>query len=226
MFLFNRKFLICFYLCFCVEIKRGMGFVKRKKMGFVKREKGQVWIETVVYTLIGVVIIALVLAFAKPKLDEYQSKQVYTAMITSFNELDTQIEQVYRYGSGNKREITLYVSHGSMTIYGNNECEYSAPGDADCLIIEIEGMDYQPGEEGYNVIVPGTNMKVRTKFNGKNFDVSLIRIFNPEVINLNYNGEDKTYSLSPSPSPYKILIENKGKPSGSGPTTIDLTIGS
>jgi len=38
------------------------------------KKKGQVWIETVTYTLIAFVLIGLILAFVKPKIDELQDK--------------------------------------------------------------------------------------------------------------------------------------------------------
>ena len=37
---------------------------------------GQVWVETVTYTLIAIVMIGLVLSFAKPKIEELQDKTI------------------------------------------------------------------------------------------------------------------------------------------------------
>ena len=38
--------------------------------------KGQVWIETVVYTLIAFAILGAILGFAKPKIEQLQDKSI------------------------------------------------------------------------------------------------------------------------------------------------------
>ena len=50
-----------------------------KKRGLVSKrsdKKAQVWIETVIYTLIALALIGTVLAFVKPKIQEIQDKIV------------------------------------------------------------------------------------------------------------------------------------------------------
>jgi uncharacterized protein (UPF0333 family) len=47
--------------------------MKKRAGFFAKNKRGQIWVETVVYTLIALVMIGLVLAFAKPKIEELQS---------------------------------------------------------------------------------------------------------------------------------------------------------
>src|SRR3990167_8627253 len=57
-------------------------------------KKGQVWVETVIYTLIGISFIGVVLAFVTPKIQEYQDKAIIEQTIDSFNILDKKINEV------------------------------------------------------------------------------------------------------------------------------------
>ena len=59
------------------------------KGNFLK--KGQVWIETVVYTLIGLSIIAIILTMAMPQIDKMKDKSVVEQTATALNELDKKI---------------------------------------------------------------------------------------------------------------------------------------
>ena len=46
------------------------------KRGYTKNKRGQIWVETMVYTLIAFALIGLVLAFVKPKIQETQDKAI------------------------------------------------------------------------------------------------------------------------------------------------------
>ena len=54
--------------------------MKRGKRG--KRKKGQIWVETVIYTLIAFAMIGLALSFVKPKIDEIQDRGIIEQSIT------------------------------------------------------------------------------------------------------------------------------------------------
>ena len=49
--------------------------------------KGQIWIETVIYTLIIFVMIGLVLSFAKPKIEEMQDKAIIEQSIAMMKDI-------------------------------------------------------------------------------------------------------------------------------------------
>ena len=53
------------------------------------KKKAQVWIETVTYTMIALVMIGLVLAFAKPKIEELQDKTIIEQSIKILNEFNS-----------------------------------------------------------------------------------------------------------------------------------------
>ena len=86
----------------------------------VKNSKGQVWIETVVYTLIAFAILGAVLGFAKPKIEELQDKAVIEQSILMLENIDGIIEEI-KTVQGNKREIELGIKKGSLTIDSEND---------------------------------------------------------------------------------------------------------
>ena len=62
--------------------------------GVLRMERGQVWVETVLYTLIGLALIALVLAFVTPKINQSRDKIIVEQTINSLNEFDEKIGAV------------------------------------------------------------------------------------------------------------------------------------
>ena len=54
-------------------------------------ERGQVWIETVLYTMIGLVLIGLVLGFVNPKIEESKDNLIIEQTLTLLNDLDSKI---------------------------------------------------------------------------------------------------------------------------------------
>ena len=54
-------------------------------------KRSQVWVETVIYTLIGLAVIGILLAAAKPKIDEMRDKLVVEQTIDSMNSIDEKI---------------------------------------------------------------------------------------------------------------------------------------
>ena len=59
-----------------------------------QNKSGQVWIETVLYTLIGLVLIGLALGFIMPKINEARDKALVEQAINSLAELDSKITEV------------------------------------------------------------------------------------------------------------------------------------
>ncbi len=159
------------------------------------KKRGQVWIETVVYTLIAFVILGAVLSFAKPKIEELQDKSVIEQSIKMLEKIDGVIGEIEAV-SGNKREIELGIKKGSFTIDAEN----------DLIIFNIEsrytysepGLEYQKGDIViYNEQI-GENNKISATMNytGK-YDIK-------------WNNEDKLELLSKSSTEYRVFISNKG----------------
>lgn len=155
-------------------------------------KKAQVWIETVIYTLIGLTIIGILLAVSKPKIDEKKDELIIEQTIDSLNKIDSVIYNVAYKGAGNKRNPDLKVSKGKFII----------DSEQDSVSWEIDSkFKYSEPE----LIVPLGRLKVLTTKS------------NPWKVNLwiNYTfdlvsdtGNKKEFSVASTP--YQLYIENQG----------------
>jgi len=169
--------------------------MRRGKRG--ERKKGQIWVETVIYTLIALAMIGLALAFVKPRIDEIQDRGVIEQSITLLEDIDDVIKSIG--DPGNQRVIEIGIRKGSLKI----------DGAGDRLIFEIEsGSEFSEAGESY---VQG-DVSVQTKKIGDFNDVNLtISYLNH---NLKYENKDETKILGKSSTPYKLLISNDGESAG------------
>ena len=103
-------------------------------------KRGQVWVETVVYTLIAFALIGLVLAFAKPKIEELRDRTTLEQSLEMMQDLDLIITEIVQVGAGNKRVVEVALRKGYLTIDGVN----------DKLLFEFEGK-YTYSEPGENI---------------------------------------------------------------------------
>src|SRR3989344_9647837 len=100
--------------------------------------KGQVWVESVTYTLIVLALIGAVLAFVKPKLEELQDKAIIDQTYDLLNYLDENMIDAGDGAQGNVRTPEFTMKRGQIDIYlltnsieftiENVRSEYSEPG--------------------------------------------------------------------------------------------------
>jgi len=163
---------------------------------FFKNRKAQVWVETVIYTLIAFVIIGLILLFVKPKIEEIQDKALIEQSIGVLKDLDATFLDITQGGVGNKRLLEIRVKKGILRISAEeNEISFE---------IESRYVYSQPGKNvSYDGIVVLTEEKGKinkvtlTKDYAGKYDISL---FNNQI----------QKSLNKAPTPYKTFITNKG----------------
>ena len=79
------------------------------------KKRGQVWIETVLYTLVGLALIGTILGLAKPKIDSYKDKAVIEQTLESMNLIDEKITSVMR-APDNVRIVDLKISKGEFQV--------------------------------------------------------------------------------------------------------------
>ncbi|MGK0208795.1 MAG: type II secretory pathway pseudopilin PulG [Patescibacteria group bacterium] len=84
------------------------------------KKKAQVWVETVIYTLIGLSIIGLLLAVSKPQLDKQRDKALIEQAIGGLGVIDSKITEVLG-GTGNKRKLDLKIGKGEIEIDAGND---------------------------------------------------------------------------------------------------------
>lgn len=171
-----------------------------KKTGFDRL--GQIWVETVIYTLIALVLLGVMLAFAVPQIQKQKDKAIISNTISAMSELDNNIIDVRRNGIANVREMSFLISQGSLTIDSPN----------DLIIFEVPDSSYLYSELGRDVALSGTNLKALSEKNGKKYKVTLTLDYRSGTkTNITYNNNDDVQVLSPSSVNYNLLIENRGR---------------
>ena len=181
----------------------------------MKNKKAQIWVETVIYTLIGLVLIGTVLAFATPVIQKQQDKSTIDRTVSAMSEIDNAITNVKNAGISNARVIDFLISEGSFTIDGED----------DTIFFQIDESSYAFSEVRTTVDISGTNIRSRTVEQGNKFGVTLSLNYDGKL-NITYNGKDKITTLGASPNPYRLIIENGGKPLSVTGCTEDVDCGS
>jgi len=167
--------------------------------------RGQIWVETVIYTLIAFVMIGLVLAYAKPKIEELQDKAILEQSIAMVKDIDSVILTMG--AAGNQRLIELGIKKGELKIDGEN----------DQIVFEMESRHTysEPGAD-----VTDGNLIVHTEKVGKFNLVTLTRDYSGNY-DITYEEKDELKVVSKSSTSYQILLSNKG---GGLKTNIDIEI--
>jgi hypothetical protein len=161
----------------------------------MKNRRGQIWVETIIYTLIAFALIGLVLAFVKPKIEEIQDKGIIDQSISVLVDIDLIIKTLG--DPGNQRIINLGISKGIFNIDGENNK----------LFFEIESR-YIYSEPGRNVTIG--NIIVLTEKKGKINDVTLTRNYEGEY-DITYDDKNELKEIGRTSTTYTLLIANKGE---------------
>ena len=102
-------------------------------------KKGQIWIETVIYILLGLVLISLVLAFVTPRINEQKDRTIVEQTIISLNNLDEIVNGVINNGRDNRRIAEFSIKAGELNFNsGNDEIVF--------ILDELKKPYSQPGE--------------------------------------------------------------------------------
>lgn len=176
-----------------------------KEKRFSLNKSGQVWVETVIYTLIGLAVIGILLAVSKPKIEQMKDKIIIEQTIKSLNDISARIYDV-QIAPGNKRSLDLKISKG--TFYVNA---------SDNTIGWIIESNYKYSQIGK--VVNLGSMEIETKESGP-YTVEASMHYS---VNLTYDGKKEYVSFEGSPVPYKLIIENNGR-IGSTQTNVDLKV--
>ncbi|MEM4325792.1 MAG: hypothetical protein QXU40_00630 [Candidatus Pacearchaeota archaeon] len=153
---------------------------------------GQVWVESVLYTLIILSIIGVLLAFVRPKIEESRDRIIIEQSIKVLEEIDQVIENIG--GPGNQRIMIIKVGKGSLNIDSEQDIIY--------FRMETKSPYSEYGEE-VNI---GKIMVVTRKI-GSNNEVTLISNYS-RGYNLLYKNSDEVGRITKSSNPYKIFISN------------------
>lgn len=159
--------------------------------------KSQVWIETVIYTLIIMTIIGVVLGIVKPSIDEKKDQAIITQSIDVLNSIDEKVNEV-KYAPGNSREVEVKLTKGKLAINGAK----------DKIMILVDDSRYQYGELGQEI--KEGNIIIENNQDGKLYMINLTLSY-ADKFDITWNKEDTTHYIQPGPALTKILITNLGK---------------
>jgi hypothetical protein len=159
------------------------------------KKRGQVWIETVTYTLVALVMIGLVLAFAKPKIEQMHDQAIIEQSIKMIKEIDSVIKEVGETGIGNKRKIEINLKKGELEIDSlNNTIIFYLEG---TYMYSQPGLEYQEG-----------NLNITTEEKGKIYEITIERQFTE--YNLTYFGKEESKKILKASTSYYLFVTNKG----------------
>ncbi|MCU0641978.1 MAG: hypothetical protein MUF61_00130 [archaeon] len=158
-------------------------------------KKGQVWIETVLYTLIGLALIGIALGFIMPKINETRDRVLVEQAASSLSVLDEKINEVVQKGIGNVRENEFMMKKG--------ELYFNSSTDEILFVIRDLGRPYsQPGVE-----IPQGRITIKTVTEQKGNSVYIKADYRA---NITFSGKEELVKFSAAQIPYKFYIENKG----------------
>jgi hypothetical protein len=168
--------------------------------------RGQVWIETVLYTFIGLTLMGLVLGFVYPRIQQAQERSLLQQSTTSLTGLDDLIQLVMTRGPGNVKKASFSLQRGTLTI----------DPQAETIVFEITELHTPPSEPG--AAIPFGNLIMRTIPTDDSYKVQYTLQYT--TLDLSFEGEQiKTFQASSVP--YQFLVSNEG---GNGKPRIVLSV--
>jgi len=174
----------------------------------IKSKRSQIWVETVIYTLIGLTIIAMILVMAVPRIESMKERAIVEQTISAMNELNNKIldtEQV----QGNVRIVDFRIAKGSL--------EINSFDDRITYVLEDSKLEMsEPGAE-----IEQGDVTLRTDSVGSKFNIALTLQYNN--LDLTYEGKQETKVLHAGATPHKIVVENTGIIIGDD-TNIDINV--
>ncbi len=169
----------------------------KRKFNFSTR--GQIWVETVIYTLIALTMIGAVMAFVLPKVQEIQDQALIEQSIDVMEKINEVIISAVQGGPGNRRVLNLEIKKGNLIINSTN----------DLIIFELEST-YEYSEPGNEIGIGSVKVETKSIGNGN----LIVLTANYSRFEVTYNGNEEIKTVTKSPTPYTISIENNGTTAG------------
>jgi type II secretory pathway pseudopilin PulG len=176
-----------------------------------KNIRGQIWVETVIYTLIGLALIGLVLAFITPRLLESRDRLMVEQSIETLNNLDAKINSVLR-APGNIRIFEFTMKRGSFYVDADN----------DIIRFVLEELKEPYSESGIEIDIG--RVTINSTRGQRDSTVELVinysKSFDLKVVD-NSALTDDVKKYTQTSTPYQFSIENHGD-MGSGKFVVSI----
>lgn len=159
---------------------------------------GQVWIETVLYTLIGLALIGMVLAFTLPKITKTQERILVEQSLSSIKLLDQIINSVIENGPDNVRIYEINFKEGNLFIDSQK----------DMIYFQIDEMKDYYSQPDVNI----DDGRVKILSFGKKGSSSVKLTLNyTRYADITFDGKDVEQKITPSSTSYKVIVSNLGR---------------
>jgi hypothetical protein len=159
------------------------------------KKRGQVWIETVLYTLIGLALMGMALGFIMPKINQARDKALVDQAVNSMNAFDEKINEAIERGPGNRRETEFMIKKGELYI--------NSSGDEVMLV--LTGLSKPVSQ--LDVEIQRGRIRQISVAQQKTNAVYLRMDY---IANISYASSDDTKKFTAAALPYKFFIENRG----------------
>lgn len=165
---------------------------------FPKKKKAQVWVETVLYTLIGLALIGIVLGIIVPKINASKEKIMIEQGIESLTVLDDKIRETLDKSTGNVRIVSSFlIKKGELRINSQQ----------DEILFVISGLT-KPYSE-LNTPINFGKLVVTTKEDRGDIFVEISAKYDG-IANVLYDGQETEQVFSASSTKYSFSIKNEG----------------
>ena len=173
------------------------------------KKRGQIWVETAIYTLIALTIIGIILAIATPQIEKSKERSIIGQTEDALNLLNSEILKVEQ-TAGSVKIVNIRLTKGRLDFDSEDNK----------IIFTLENSKLEFSEDGTEITEGDITYK--TNKVGKNFDISLN--LNYDTLDLTFDGENKLKTLHAAGTPYKLRLENIGDNSISNPVHIDIKL--
>ena len=164
-----------------------------------KMKKGQIWIETVLYTLIGLALIGIVLGILMPRINQARDRAAVEQAIEAMSALDSKILEVGDRGAGNVRVIEAFtIKQGSLEIDAGQ----------DALTFVVPDLKKPYSEPG--AVIGLGRIKLLTTEERQSSKAELSLNYSG-MFNISYNGQEGKYTFAAASQPYSLTLKNLGR---------------
>ncbi len=170
---------------------------------------GQIWIETVLYTLIGLSLIGLTLTFVMPRINASKDIATIEQTMESLNVFQKKIDALIEGGSGNVRNIDMYLGRGELFIIPERD-------EIKIILYDFEAPYTEENEE-----VPIGKAIILTEKSQKKYKENIYITYGG-VADIFYDGSEEQKKFTPVSIPYKFSVENLGDTDGNGIVEINI----
>ncbi len=171
--------------------------------------KAQIWVETAVYTLIGLVIIAILLAIVTPQIQNIKDKSIVEQTMNSLERLNEKILEIEQ-APGNIRIVDFKIMKGKIILNSEEDS-------VDYVLENTKLRISEPGKE-----IKEGNLILKTEEYGSRYRISLSLRYDNLDLTFEESNSDKI--LQQGTQPHRIKIENIGYSGIGEPINIDFGV--